>query len=318
MVKLTRVGFGIIFASAVGGLSLAYAQGQERHQLHMGLPPGYAEHFGKLRFPIDNLEERAASEEAGGDLAGAEHLLLERNRLDPHTEDYHLEMLQEKMGKYKEALPEYRWRVDSPNNRGGESNILARCADLDMIYGSKEDARKEYMMAANAPTRGGEDKMFAPVAAGEPVDETASLTQLRAAAYYNAGSFYVADAGRKDLAQKYFELALSLEPNDALMRFGYASVSPDPRAEMWLAEKEATGALKEALHRWRVRIGGTYGSSSTAIINGNAVTTETPYIPKGVTETNPNGNIFTPHVVDPVLQGRAGWIWEGCLGEIRL
>jgi tetratricopeptide (TPR) repeat protein len=256
--------------------------------------------------PTTDKQERAARAEAVGDLAGAEQLWIESNRLTPHISDYQLVELHEKMGKYKEALAGYKWELTHGEN---QTQILTRVGDLDLIYGSKEDARKEYMRAAEAPSEYS-DKTLAPVAAGEPVGKTASLTQLRAAAYYNVGTRY-RGGGPDGVARKYLELALSLEPNDGLMRFGYSFIAPDPTAEKWLAEKEATGVLKVALHRWRVEDNEIMGASNTSFIHGKAITTETPYTPKGVTKTNPNGNIFTPHVVDPVMQGRAGWIWEG-------
>jgi tetratricopeptide (TPR) repeat protein len=310
MVTFARIGFGILLGSAVGGLSWASAKCQERGQVHGGgesaPTQAQAERFQKLVAQCTDLQERAARAEAAGDLTGSEHWWLEANRLIPHLVEYPLAKLHEKMGKYKEALPEYKYMI---GHGEAQFQILARCGDLDMIYGSKEDAREEYMRAAEAPSDYS-DKTFAPVAAGEPVGKTASLTQLRAAAYYDAGKYF-SSAGPYDVGRKYLELALSLEPDDALMRFGYSCVAPDPQAEKWLAEKEATGVLKEALHRMRVEHAETLGTSYTAIIHGKAFTTVTEYLPKGVTKTNPNGNIFTPHVVDPVMQGRAGWIWEG-------
>jgi tetratricopeptide (TPR) repeat protein len=320
MITLARIGFGIIVGSAVVGLSWASAKWQDGGRGY-GVPLSRqesAERFQKLMAPCTDLQRRAAQAEARGDFAGAERLLLESNRVAPkflggHASDFQLVELHEKMGKYKEALAGYKWELSHGEN---QTQILTRIGDLDLIYGSKEDARKEYMRAAEAPCHY-TDKTFAPVAAGEPVGNTASLTQLRAAAYYNAGTYY-RSCGQADRAEKYLALALSLEPNDALMRFGYSFMTHDPQAEMWLAEKEATGVLKEALHRWRVRDGSTNGSTHIWMNGGHPIQTVTPYVPKGVTKTNPNGNIFTPHVVDPIMQGRAGWMWEGSSRALRL
>lgn len=247
--------------------------------------------------PAYALQRQARQAEAAGDLALAEQLYNRCSGISASFATFPLAQLHDKMGKYKLAIAGYKKLFSFAGSPEDDACLLTRCADLDMLYGSKVDARTEYLAAAKRPSMY-EDKTLAPVAAGEDLSKTAPIEVIRACAYYNAGTFWRFQGGPK--GAKYLELALSLEPKSALMRFGYSFAVPgNAQAQDWLAEQEATGPLKAALHKWRAQGNELGASTKLFFVNGVAHQTVTPYAPKGP--------IFTPHIPDPIKTGNPRW-----------
>jgi tetratricopeptide (TPR) repeat protein len=245
------------------------------------------------------LQAQAHKAELGGDFKLAESLYLKCNALQPGFMTFPLATLHDKMGKYNEAITEYKQLFSLIGSFRDDASLLVRCADLDMLYGSKSDARKEYLAAARRPSTY-PDKTFAPVEAREDLTSGAPLDTLRACAYYNAGTYWRGQGDPK--GRKYLELALSIEPKSALMRFGYAMLGGnDSMAELWLAEQEATGPLKTAIRKFR------RGPLDRDIYSRNVLTLKNGVMTQHLTVYKPDGPIPTPHIPDPIKLGNPRW-----------
>ncbi len=249
---------------------------------------------------VMDFKKQARVAEAAGELPSAEKFYRKGNdaalKVFPGFLTFPLAKLHDRMGKYKDALTEYKQVFSTHGLFSDEAWALARCADLDMLYGSKTDARKEYLAAAMQPS-GYREITFSPSGSGEDLSPSAPLHTIRACAYYNAALYWGPQDPPKSV--RYRELAISLEPNSALMRFGYSFIAKDPQAQYWLAEKEASGALKAALHRWRSEGNELLGSGALWFVKGVAHTATTRYAPKGP--------VFTPHITDPILLKNPRW-----------